>query len=98
MSDESWEHRVRVALGKAFHHRHHNPEGAVDLEHIAREQGVSEDQVKEQMAYLREQNLLVGPLASEGQQVSGVPSHTFADQHQLSDAGFAWVSAGFPIV
>jgi hypothetical protein len=98
MSVESVEHRIRVALGKAFHHKHHNPDGAVDLENIAAEHGVSEDQVKEQMAYLRNQNILAGPLAVEGAQVSGVPAEFYGDQHSLSDNGLAWASAGYPVL
>jgi hypothetical protein len=98
MAVDSVEHRIRVALGKAFHHKHQHPEGAVDLGNIAAEQGVSEDQVKEQMTYLRDQNILAGPEAVESEQISGVPAELFGDEHSLSDDGLAWASAGYPVL
>jgi hypothetical protein len=99
MSIDSIEHRIRVSIGKVLHHKHTNanPDGTVDIEHIAREHGVSEDQVREQVAWLRGQNLIGGPLEIEGQQVSQVPNETLGN-HQLSDAGLAWAMAGYPLL
>lgn len=97
MTHESIEHRIRAALGKAFHHKHESGEETASLENIASEHGVSEDQVKEQLSYLRSQNLLGGPLAIEGQGVANVPIGNFAD-HELTDEGLAWARAGYPYI
>ncbi len=94
MTEQSIEHRIRVAIGKAFHHKHQTQAGTVDLQNIAAQHGVSEDQVKEQMAYLRSQNLLDGPLAAEGEQIADVPITGFGD-YQLTEEGLAWVEAGY---
>jgi hypothetical protein len=97
MTDESRAHRIRVSIGKAFHHKHHDPDGKVDLERIASEHGVSEDQVREQVDYLRQQNLIGGPLEFEGEQIRGVPSSVF-DDHHLTPDGLAWANSGFPVI
>jgi hypothetical protein len=97
MSVESLEHRIRVALGKAFHHKHHTESGSVDILNIASEHEVSEDQVKEQLAYLHRQNLLGGPLEFEGHQVAGVPGGAYDDVH-ITDAGLGWAAAGYPVL
>lgn len=97
MTDDSLAHKIRVSIGKAFHHKHHDPSGKIDLESIASEHGVSEDQVQEQMSYLRQQNLIGGPLESEGQQISQVPSSVF-DDHHLTPDGIIWATAGFPVM
>src|SRR6188472_2212375 len=97
MSIDSVEHRIRVSIGKVLHHKRTNPEGTVDIEHIAQEHGVSEDQVREQVAWLRSQNLVGGPLEIEGQQVSQVPNEALG-LHDLSEAGLAWAMAGYPVL
>jgi len=97
MSENSIEHRIRVALGKALHHKHRTGSGSVDLEHIASEHNVSVDQVKEQFSWLREQNLVGGPLDLEGEQIARVPAYWF-DEHELTDQGLEWAEAGFPAV
>ena len=98
MSDESLEHRIRVALGNAFHHKHHTGgEGAVDIEHIASEHNVSEDQVKEQLAFLHRQNIIGGPLEFEGMQVAGVPGAMYDDVH-ITDTGLGWAASGYPVL
>ena len=95
MAENSLEHRIRVALGKALHHKHRTGSGSVDIENIASEQGVSVDQVKEQFVWLREQNLAGGPLDLEGEQIAKVPAGWFGD-HELTDAGLEWAEEGFP--
>jgi hypothetical protein len=95
MTESSLEHRIRVALGRAFHHRHRNGSGSVDIEDIAAEHGVSEDQVMEQLAWLRHQNLLGGPMMDESLQVAGVPLAGY-DEHHLTDEGVAWAESGYP--
>ncbi len=97
MSDDSIIHKVRVSIGKAFHYKHKDPAGKVDLESIASENGVSEDQVREQMEYLRSQNLIRGPLSNEGMQVRGVPAELM-DNHHLTEDGLAWADAGYPVI
>lgn len=97
MSDESIFHKIRVDIGKAFHHKRTDPEGMVDIESIASENGVSEDQVREQMSYLHSQNMIRGPLANEGLQVRGVPDGEL-DQHHLTEDGLAWANAGYPVI
>jgi len=98
MSIDSIEHKIRVSIGKVLHHKHHNPEeGSVDIEHIAQEHGVSEDQVREQMTWLRTQNLIAGPLEYEGMQVSEVPMESLG-AHDLSESGMAWAMAGYPLI
>ncbi len=94
MSEDSIEHRIRVAIGKAFHHKHQTGEGSANLENIAAEHGVSEDQVKEQIAYLKKQNYLGEPLAGEGAQVANVPFAGFA-AYALTEEGLAWAGAGY---
>ena len=94
MSIDSLEHRIRVSLGKAFHHKHTTKEGAVDIEAIASEHGVSNDQVQEQIAYLKRQNILSGPLGMDESQVEGVP----AGDHDLTFNGLGWATAGYPII
>lgn len=97
MTDDSIFHKIRVDLGKAFHHKHTNPDGKVDIESIATENGVSQSQVQEQMEYLRRQNLIAGPMANEGLQVRGVPDSEL-DQHNLTQDGLAWSMAGYPVI
>jgi hypothetical protein len=97
MSDESFVHKIRVSIGQAFHHKHHNPDGKVDIESIASEHGVSEDQVREQMEYLRGQNMIRGPLSNEGLQVRGVPQYMMDDHHMTED-GLNWAMAGYPVI
>jgi hypothetical protein len=58
---------------------------------------VSEDQLKEQLAYLRSQNLIGGPLAIEGEQTIGVPSATYKDTY-LTEEGLAWAEAGYAVI
>ncbi len=94
MTEESIEHRIRVEIGKAFHHKHQTQSGTVDLQNIAAQHGVSEDQVKEQIAYLKKQNILGGPLAGEGEQVANVPFAALAS-YELTDEGLAWAGAGY---
>jgi len=94
MTEESIEHRIRVAIGKAFHHKHQTGTGTVDLDNIASDHGVSEDQVKEQIAYLKKQNVIGGPMASEGEQVANVPISGFGE-YQLTEEGLAWAGAGY---
>ncbi len=95
MSDESLAHRIRVSLGKAFHHKHTTNEGTVDVEHIANEHGVSEDQVMEQFAWLREQNMVAGPLENEARQIGGVPGANIHD-HNITEDGLLWAASGYP--
>jgi hypothetical protein len=98
MSYASLEHRIRIALGKAFHHKHHTgAEGAVDIGNIASEHNVSEDQVKEQLAFLHANNVLSGPLALEGEHTAGVPAAMYHDVH-ITDAGLGWAAAGYPVL
>jgi DNA-binding GntR family transcriptional regulator len=97
MSIESIEHKIRVSIGKALHHNKSNPDGKVDVEHVADEHGVSEDQVREQMAWLHNQNLIGGPLANESRQVSQVPYGSLNDV-EFSEAGLAWSMAGYPML
>ncbi len=97
MSIESIEHKIRVSVGKALHHNRSHAEGQVDIEHVAQEHGVSEDQVREQVAWLRSQNLVNGPLEYESQQVSHVPTESLGNV-QFSDAGLAWAMAGYPLL
>ena len=97
MSDDSIIHKIRTSIGEAFHHKHKDPAGKVDIESIASENGVSEDQVREQMEYLRSQNLIRGPLSNEGLQVRGVPSEMM-DHHHLTEDGLAWADAGYPVI
>jgi len=97
MSIESIEHKIRVSIGKALHHNRSNPEGKVDIEHVAEEHGVSEDQVREQVAWLHRQNLVGGPLANESLQVAGVPGGSLGDL-QYTEAGMAWSMAGYPLL
>lgn len=97
MSDESFAHKIRVSIGQAFHHKHHDPAGKVDIESIASEHGVSESQVREQMEYLRSQNMIRGPLSNEGMQVRGVPQ-TMMDDHHLTEDGLNWAMAGYPVI
>ena len=97
MTDDSLAYKIRVSIGKAFHHKHHDPEGKVDLEGIASEHGVSEDQVREQLGYLRQQNLIGGPLEFEGEQIRRVPSAVF-DDHHLTPDGVAWAASSFPLI
>lgn len=94
MAEDSIEHRIRVAIGKAFHHKHETGEASANLENIAGEHGVSEDQVKEQVAYLKKQNVLGGPLAAEGEQVANIPFGAYA-AYALTDEGLAWAGAGY---
>lgn len=96
MSENSLEHRIRVALGKALHHKHRTKSGSVNLEDVAAEHDVSVDQVKEQFGWLREQNLIGGPLDLEGEQIANVPAYWF-EEHELTDQGLDWAEAGFPI-
>lgn len=95
MSENSLEHRIRVALGKVFHHKHKSGSGAVNIEQIASEHDVSVSQVKEQFAWLREQNLINGPLDVESEQISHVPASWFQD-HELTEEGLEWAESGFP--
>lgn len=95
MAGPSLEHRIRADIGKALHRRHVDGSGTVDIEHIAREQGVSEDQVREQFDWLREQNLVQGPLAEEGEQIEDVPADWYG-AHSLTDLGLAWAENGYP--
>lgn len=97
MTDDSLAHQIRVSLGKAFHGKHLDPAGKVDIESIASENGVSESQVREQMNYLRTQNMIRGPLANEGLQVRDVPDHE-PNAHDLTDEGLAWSLAGYPVI
>jgi hypothetical protein len=95
MTQPSLEHRIRVSLGNALHRRHHGQPGVEDIESIASEHGVSEDQVMEQVAWLREQNLIDGPLQNESGQISHIPASEWPD-HKLTSAGLEWAGAGFP--
>lgn len=95
MSQTSLEHRIRVSLGKALHHRHHDPDGVADIESIASEHGVSEDQVMEQVAWLREQNLIEGPMQNESGQIGHIPPSEWPN-HRLTSDGLDWAGAGFP--
>jgi hypothetical protein len=94
MTDHALNHPIRVAIGRALHHKHLTHAGSVDLEHIASELGVSEDQMLEQFAWLREQKLISGPLGTESEQIDHVPTSSF-DQHRLTDEGLAWAESGF---
>ena len=95
MADASLEHRIRVALGRAFHHKHKMRDGSVDIEHIASEHGVSEDQVMEQFAWLRNQGLIDGPLNNESRQIGKIPAEMI-DQHHLTGEGLNWAETDFP--
>lgn len=95
MTQTSLEHRIRVSLGKALHHRRNDADGVVDIEHIASEHGVSEDQVMEQVGWLREQNLVDGPLQSESGQIGKIPASEWPN-HKLTSDGLEWAGAGFP--
>jgi hypothetical protein len=95
MAAPSLEHRIRAELGRALHRRHVDGSGTVDIAHIAREQGVSEDQVREQFAWLREQNLVQGPMDLESEQIDDVPPSWYG-AHSLTDLGLAWAENGYP--
>ena len=95
MTGSSLEHRIRADIGKALHRKHLDGSGEVDIEHIARENGVSQDQVDEQFTWLREQNLAQGPLAIEGEAIDDVPSNWYG-AHSLTDLGLAWAENGYP--
>ncbi len=95
MAGVSLEHRIRAAIGKALHRRHLDGSGVVDIEHIARENGVSQDQVNEQFNWLREQNLVQGPLANESRETQNVPASWY-DAHSLTDLGLMWAENGYP--
>ena len=95
MTEESLEHRIRVALGKAFHHKHTTQSGDVDVESIASEHGVSNDQVREQISYLKSQDIISGPMALEGAQVAGVPG-SVSDDSILTATGLGWAETGYP--
>jgi hypothetical protein len=97
MTEESLEHRIRVSLGKMFHHNHKTQSGDVDIEGIASEHGVSNDQVREQIAYLKSQDILSGPMALEGAQVSGVPG-SGSDNSILTATGLGWAESGYPAI
>jgi hypothetical protein len=95
MTEESLEHRIRVSLGKAFHHKHKTQAGAVDIEDIASQHGVSNDQVEEQIAFLKSQDILSGPMGLEGEQVSHVPGSVSGDA-VLTAVGLQWAESGYP--
>ena len=95
MAAESLEHRIRVSLGKALHHRHHDQDGVADIENIASEHGVSEDQVMEQVSWLREQNLIEGPMQNESGQIARIPASEWSN-HKFTSDGLEWAGAGFP--
>jgi hypothetical protein len=95
MAGASLEHRIRADIGKALHRRHLDGAGVVDIEHIARENGVSQDQVEEQFSWLREQNLVQGPMDIESEQVADVPANWYGE-HSLTDLGLAWAENGYP--
>ena len=97
MSIESIEHKIRVSIGKALHHNKSDQEGKLDIEHIADEHGISQDQVQEQVAWLHRQNLVAGPLEYESQQVSGVPGASLR-KLDYTEAGLAWSMAGYPLL
>ena len=95
MAGPSLEHRIRADIGKALHRKHVDGSGEVDVEHIARENGVSQDQVQEQFTWLRQQNLVQGPMADESEQIEDVPPSWYG-AHSLTDLGLAWAENGFP--
>jgi hypothetical protein len=95
MAAVSLEHRIRVDIGKALHRKHLDQAGAVDVEHIARENDVSQDQVEEQFRWLREQNLVQGPMTDESEQIADVPANWYG-AHSLTDLGLMWAENGFP--
>jgi hypothetical protein len=97
MTPETLDQRIRAALGEVFHRKQRLDTGDVDIEAIASEHGVSEEQILEQMAWLREQSLIGGPLEEEGRQISGLPYSGY-DEHHLTNRGVAWAEAGFPEV
>ncbi len=97
MSDDKT-HAIRQSIGKVVYWNTQNDnEGKADIESIAREHNVSEDQVRDQMEFLRSQNLIRGPLANEGLQVREVPGHMLA-HHTLTEDGLAWADAGYPVL
>jgi hypothetical protein len=95
MAGPSLEHRIRADLVRALHRKHLDGSGTVDIEHIARENGVSQDQVEEQFNWLREQNLVQGPMDIESDQVAAVPADWYG-AHSLTDLGRAWAEDGYP--
>lgn len=95
MAAASLEHRIRADIGKALHRKHLDAAGALDIEHIARENDVSQDQVEEQFKWLRQQNIIQGPMELEGEEIEDVPPTSYG-AHSLTDLGLAWAENGFP--
>lgn len=97
MSDDHLIHRLRVSIGEAFHHHHLSGEGEVDLSHVAAAHGVSDDEVNEQLQYLRDQNIIGGPEGADGSASGGITGDV-ANGEYLTTAGLAWAASGFPFL